>query len=91
LDRTWGKRFGDDAYAFEELVAEMGSAFLCSKLSLKGELQHESYIGGWLKILQQDYRALVRAASQAQKAFDYLNALVEEPKVDRPEAERLAA
>lgn len=91
LDRTWGQRFGDDAYAFEELVAEMGSAFLCSKLGLKGELQHESYIGGWLKILQQDYRALVRAASQAQKAFDYLNALVEEPKVDRPEAERLAA
>lgn len=39
LDRTWGKRFGDQAYAFEELVAEMGSAFLTAKLGLQGELQ----------------------------------------------------
>ncbi len=91
LDRTWGKRFGDDAYAFEELVAEMGSAFLCAKLGLKGELQHANYIGGWLKVLQQDHRALVKAASLAQKAFEYLHALVEGQKVEEPKAERLAA
>ncbi|MCP5127490.1 MAG: DUF1738 domain-containing protein [Gammaproteobacteria bacterium] len=78
LDRVWGKRFGDQAYAFEELVAEMGSAFLCAFLGLKGELQHESYVDGWLKILKEDYRALVRAASQAQKAFEYLCRLVKE-------------
>ena len=96
LDRTWGKRFGDDAYAFEELVAEMGSAFLCARLGLRGELQHANYIGSWLKVLQQDFRALVKAASQAQKAFEYLYALVEGPQVDNPRveeptAERLAA
>ena len=96
LDRTWGKRFGDDAYAFEELVAEMGSAFLCARLGLRGELQHANYIGSWLKVLQQDFRALVKAASQAQKAFEYLYALVEGPKVDNPRveeptAERLAS
>jgi len=82
LDRTWGKRFGDNAYAFEELVAEMASAFLCAKLGLKGELQHENYIASWLKVLKEDYRALVRAASQAQKAFEYLHALVEDAKVE---------
>ena len=91
LDRTWGKRFGDDAYAFEELVAEMGSAFLSAKLGLKGDLQHANYIGSWLRVLQQDHRALVKAASLAQKAFEYLHALVEGPKVEKPEAERLAA
>lgn len=82
LDRTWGKRFGDKAYAFEELVAEMASAFLCAKLGLQGELQHENYIASWLKILKEDYRALVKAASQAQKAFEYLHALVEGEKVE---------
>lgn len=82
LDRTWGKRFGDNAYAFEELVAEMGSAFLCAKLGLKGELQHENYIGSWLKVLKEDYRALIRAASQAQKAFEYLHALSESAKLE---------
>ena len=91
LDRIWGKRFGDEAYAFEELVAEMGSAFLSAKLGLQGELQHANYIGGWLKILKQDDRALIKAASQAQKAFEYLHALVEGPKVEEPESERLVA
>lgn len=77
LDREWGKRFGDNAYAFEELVAEMTSAFLCAHLELTGKLQHENYISGWLKILKADYRALVKAASQAQKAFEFICALVE--------------
>lgn len=88
LDRTWGKRFGDDAYAFEELVAEMASAFLCAHLGLTGELQHENYIAGWLKILKADYRALVKAASQAQKAFEYICALVDGHK--QPTAEPLS-
>lgn len=79
LDRTWGQRFGDHAYAFEELVAEMGSAFLCAKLRLEGELQHASYIDGWLQILKQDARALLRAASQAQKAYAFIQALIGEP------------
>ena len=85
LDREWGKRFGDNAYAFEELVAEMISAFLCAYLGLTGELQHENYISGWLKILKADYRALVKAASLAQKGFEYICALVEGLKPETAE------
>lgn len=91
LDRQSGKRFGDNAYAFEELIAEMGSAFLCARLGLKGELQHENYIGSWLKILKQDYRAIISAASQAQKAFEYLYRWVEGDESKVLEAERVAA
>lgn len=77
LNRTWGQRFGDEAYAFEELVAEMGSAFLVAKLGLKGELQHVNYIDHWLKILEADASALVKAASMAQKAFEFIYAMLE--------------
>jgi antirestriction protein ArdC len=91
LNREWGNRFGDNAYAFEELVAEMASAFLCAHLGLTGELQHENYIGSWLKILKDDYRALVKAASQAQKAFEFICALVEGPKEAAAESQPLAA
>ena len=95
LDREWGKRFGDNAYAFEELVAEMASAFLCAHLGLKGELQHENYIGSWLKILKVDYRALVKAASQAEKAFEFIMALAapkaEGETTEGPKAEVVSA
>jgi hypothetical protein len=67
---------GLQAYAFEELVAEMGAAFLAAKLDLKGEMRHASYIDSWVKILKEDNRALLKAASQAQRAFEYLYALV---------------
>lgn len=91
LDRNWGTRFGDDAYAFEELVAEMGSAFLCAKLGLQGNLQHANYIDGWLKVLKSDHRALIKAASQAQAAFHYLYAFVDSNETNGEEAERLVA
>ena len=73
LDRTFGKRFGDDSYAFEELVAEMGSAFLCATIGIENAplTQHASYLNGWLKILKSDNRAIFTAASHAQKATDY--------------------
>ena len=60
------------AYAFEELVAEMGSAFLSSHCGLPGELQHASYIAHWLQALKSDKRLIFTAASMAQKAADYL-------------------
>lgn len=91
LDRMFGKCFGDKAYGFEELVAEMGSAFLCARLGLQGELQHENYIDSWLKILKEDYRALIKAASQAQAAFDYLYTLVEDTETSESDTERLVA
>ena len=49
LDRTKGKRFGDTAYAFEELIAELGSAFLCEKYAVEGDIRHEGYIQSWLR------------------------------------------
>jgi antirestriction protein ArdC len=87
LDRSFGQeRFGDDGYATEELVAELGSAFLCASLGLTPEprADHASYIAGWLKALKDDTRAIFRAASHAQRAADFLHAL-------QPEASRLVA
>ncbi len=73
LDRTRGERFGDEAYAFEELVAELGAAFLCARLKLKGRLEnHADYIASWVKILKTDTRAVLTAASQAEKAANFV-------------------
>ena len=75
LARTFGKRFGDDAYAMEELVAELGSAFLCGDLGLSASPRpdHASYLASWLKVLKADNRAIFTAASAAAKAADYLS------------------
>lgn len=73
LDR--GKDTSKEDYAFEELIAELGAAFLCSQQHIPGKLQHDAYIGSWLKVLKEDKRAIFRAASQAQKAVEYLNSL----------------
>lgn len=64
--------FGSESYAFEELVAELGSAFLCAQLGIHGDLRHEGYIASWLSVLRKDKRAIFRAASQARKAADFL-------------------
>lgn len=61
-----------EAYAFEELVAEIGSAFLCGHCGLPGSLQHASYVQAWLQALRNDRRLIFTAAAQAQKAADYL-------------------
>lgn len=76
LDRDLDKgRFGNPAYAFEELVAEMSAAFLCSDYGIQGELRHAGYIGHWLKALKEDSKAVFKAAALAQKAADYINML----------------
>lgn len=72
LGRKLGRRFGDSAYAMEELIAELGAAFLSAHCRLDGRLQHASYIASWLEVLQRDKRAVFVAAAQAQKAADYL-------------------
>jgi antirestriction protein ArdC len=68
--------FGTEAYAVEELVAEIGSAFLCATLGVADTQRedHAAYIGHYVKLLRDDTRLLVRAASAAQKAVDYLHA-----------------
>ncbi|TGC14760.1 zincin-like metallopeptidase domain-containing protein [Escherichia sp. E4385] len=65
-------KFGDPVYGFEELIAEMGSAFLCAELGIQGDLQHDSYIASWLQTLKEDNRAVFRAARFAREAFEYL-------------------
>ena len=72
LDRDFSKRFGDEAYAREELVAEMGSAFLCATLGIGPTVRHADYIGNWLTVLKNDARAIINAASHASKAADFL-------------------
>lgn len=76
LDRDLGrKRWGDAGYAMEELVAELGAAFLCADLELAPapRAEHTAYIASWLKVLKDDRRAIVSAAGFAQTAADYLN------------------
>lgn len=78
LEREFGrKRFGDEGYAMEELVAELGSAFLSADLELTPEVRddHAAYIGAWIKVLKNDKRAIFSAASYAQRAADFLHGL----------------
>ena len=64
--------FGSPGYAFEELVAEMGAAFLCAYAGIQGQLRHEGYIDSWLGLLQADKRAIFRASGQARSASEYV-------------------
>jgi antirestriction protein ArdC len=76
LDRGFGrKRFGDEGYAMEELVAELGAAFLSADLELTPEVRddHASYIASWIKVLKDDKRAIFTAASHAQRAANFLH------------------
>ncbi len=78
LDRDFGrKRFGDEGYAREELVAEIGSAFLCCDLGITPEPRddHAAYLGHWLQVLKDDKRAIFQAAAHAQRAVDFLHGL----------------
>jgi len=73
-DRQLGKRFGDNAYAAEELIAELGAAFTCAHLGLSTEPRedHAQYVQSWLRVLNADKRAIFTAASKAQQSADYL-------------------
>ncbi|HEM6743527.1 TPA: ArdC family protein [Citrobacter amalonaticus] len=66
------RQFGDPVYCFEELIAETGSAFLCAQLGITGDVQHESYLAGWLKALREDKKAIFRACRFAREASDFL-------------------
>ena len=78
LDRDFGrKRFGDEGYAREELVAELGAAFLCADLGLEltPREDHAAYLDSWLHVLGSDKRAIFTAAAHAQRACDHLHGL----------------
>lgn len=82
--RDLRNRFGSEAYATEELVAELGAAFLCAELGISPEPRHDhaQYIENWLKVLRNDKRAIFTAASRASQAAAYLT--------DLPGAQRAA-
>lgn len=83
LDRDFGrKRWGDDGYAREELVAELGAAFLCADLGLElsPREDHAAYLASWLEVLKGDKRFIFTAAAHAQKACDFLHGL--QPRAD---------
>lgn len=67
-----GSARSEESYAAEELVAEMGAAFLCAQTGIQGKLQHASYIDYWLDILRQDKRAVIRASGMARNACEWL-------------------
>lgn len=78
LNRDFGrKRWGDEGYAMEELVAELGAAFLSSDLAMAPVVRtdHADYIASWIKVLKDDKRAIFTASAHAQRAADYLNGL----------------
>ena len=85
LDRRLGKRYELQAYAMEELIAELGSTFLSAHCRLDGLLHHASYLQTWLRLLEEDSQALFVAAGKAQSASDYLLGLA--GLEDRAEAE----
>lgn len=80
LGRAQGASVGDLDYAFEELIAELGAAFLCSVFGIANSPRddHAAYIAHWLEILGRDTKAVFRAASKAQEAVQYLQTIVAE-------------
>ena len=90
LNRDLTNGFGSKDYAREELIAEMGSAFLCAALGIMPTVRHADYIGSWLDVLREDNRAIFRAASAATKAAEWLLARHREAQAAR-EGGRIAA
>lgn len=74
-NRIFGKRFGDKAYAAEELVAEIGAAFMCAEFGFDAMTQHVAYVQSWIEMLKDDPKAFITAASKASAAVEYLRGL----------------
>jgi antirestriction protein ArdC len=74
LNRDMKSRFGSESYAVEELIAELGAAFLCGELGIPTDprTDHAPYIASWLKVLKNDKRAIFAAAAKAQEAVDWM-------------------
>jgi antirestriction protein ArdC len=82
LSRDLSGGYGSSKYAFEELIAELGAAFSCAALGIVPTVRHADYIGFWLEVLREDNRAIVRAASWASKAADYILGFLPDSAVD---------
>jgi antirestriction protein ArdC len=96
LNRQFGERFGDKAYSFEELVAELSAAFMCADLQITNtpRADHAQYIQNWLTVLKGDTKAIFSAASLATRAVDYLHGLQSDTKAanepSRPDSDGAA-
>ena len=75
LDRDFKNRFGSRNYAAEELIAELGAAFLCAEFGFDGDVRSAGYLATWIELLKADKRAFFTACSHASKAADYLRGL----------------
>lgn len=91
LGRDLSGSFGSKSYASEELVAEMAGAFVCASLGIVPTVRHADYIGSWLEVLREDNRAVVRAASAASKAADFLLGFLRSPITSVDESNEAAA
>ncbi|TPM89661.1 MULTISPECIES: zincin-like metallopeptidase domain-containing protein [unclassified Mesorhizobium] len=100
VGRDLGGAFGTKKYAFEELVAELNAAFCCASLGIVPTVRHADYLASWLEVLREDNRAIVRAASQASRAADWLLSFLPQPdgasrtdpgEVDETDIDRRAA
>ena len=83
LDREMGKRFGDQAYAAEELVAEISAAFLCVELGIIQDTRadHAQYLAQWLRLMEEDSRAIFTASAKASEAASYLKRLGDNARI----------
>jgi hypothetical protein len=78
-------RFGPRNYAAEELIAELGAAFLCAEFGFDGDVRNAGYIASWIELFKADKRAFFTACSQASKAADYLRGLALADPAERAE------
>ena len=84
VGRDMGKSFGDDDYSNEELIAEIGACFICSSVGIEQTFDNSAaYIKGWLKKLKDDKKLIVKAASQAKKAAEYILDTQKEKATDK--------
>lgn len=86
LDRKFKEQLQRSDYAFEELVAELGSAFLCAEHNIDATLRHAAYLSHWIKCLEEDDQAIFKAAALAQKAAHFILPVVEEEEEEEREA-----
>ena len=91
LNRDLSGAFGSSSYAREELCAEMTGAFVCAALAIVPTVRHADYLAAWLEVLREDNRAIIRAASAASKAADYLLAFRDRDPAPEAAAQALAA
>lgn len=84
LDRDLKGRFGSDAYAAEELIAEIGAAFVCASIGTEPQIRedHAPYIASWLKVLKGDKRAILTAAARASDALDFLDGFQQQDEAE---------